>query len=470
VQAVLKRSPRPIDGCRAAVQPWLEGILWGRAVAVVTAEPPVSVTGHPPSGTGAATMAMGKLAQDGLVKYLILLPLAVLLMDRAIEARGDGVTIPPFKSPLLVSDILPILLLGISYMLYRATRYSRILATAYVLRADRLMAAVDIALDDPKLLSATTSYDSVVDASVADLDLWFTNDGRGSRLHRAFRSFVGWFNVAKFASFYLICQALLLLILAKYSVHVFSEFSDDISVGNLVLGMAALFLLLSWLSMWPLAMGMYSIASAAISHAAQVGWVLRAAERLRDLTAYVCDRIQIVIERYKDVKYERLVRQYDARAAEFELEFSDKIAEARRRDGLFEAWVPKLGALLTDAKKNSLFGADGLIYFDVCLERVTHALITAPREALEDIVGICTLMEPAITQYSSADYRARPAREAAARGILEQVKKASWNDPEPDFSARHEIRKAYDVGRVLYLAGFREQRPERWDVTLFGSP
>src|SRR5262249_20406256 len=150
---------------------------------------------------------------------------------------------------LKIREILPILLLLVSFMLHRALRYARIVLWNIVRAPEQMAKAARIALDDPDAYKINSAYyDDVVDPMTVD----FSTRPVPSRLI----PLVAPFNVIMSLAIYGIIFSMLVFMCWYVSTELLNLIDlkptwpvDPVRViGVLVLGLAGLLLFLAWLN------------------------------------------------------------------------------------------------------------------------------------------------------------------------------------------------------------------------------
>jgi hypothetical protein len=222
--------------------------------------------GDPPSDPTAGAFEIG-LSNDTRTKtalhaLVLVLPLAILIFWQALQDPNLDIELPILKLKLKIRELLPILLLLVSFMLHRAVRYARIVLWNILQAPAQMGKVARIALDDADAYKINSAYyDDVLDPMTVDLNIPLSNLER-QWLKIVARFSFATFNVIMSLAIYGIIFVMLVVMCVYVTTELFSLTSqlnlmplrplwpiDPVSViGVLVLGLAGLLLFLAWLN------------------------------------------------------------------------------------------------------------------------------------------------------------------------------------------------------------------------------
>jgi hypothetical protein len=222
--------------------------------------------GDPPSGPSAGAFEIG-LSNDTRTKtalhaLVLVLPLAILIFWQALQHPNLDIELPILKLKLKIMEVLPLLLLLVSFMLHRAVRYARIVLWNIGQAPEQMGEVARIALDDADAYKINSAYyDDVLDPMAADLNVPLNSLTRQWPMIVVQFSFAT-FNVIMSILTYGIIFMMLVVMCLYVSTELFSLtspltpipirpswFRDPIRViGILVFSLAGLLLFLAWLN------------------------------------------------------------------------------------------------------------------------------------------------------------------------------------------------------------------------------
>jgi hypothetical protein len=122
-------------------------------------------------GTGSPPDRLAiRLASDGRYRnklhvMILVLPVSILIFIEALRHPKDKIKLPIIGLDLEINSLLPLLLLVICYLLYRAIRYSRRLLVNILVLPSQV---AEIAFDSKEAFKVDTAYDEVVDEMLID--------------------------------------------------------------------------------------------------------------------------------------------------------------------------------------------------------------------------------------------------------------------------------------------------------------
>jgi len=130
--------------------------------------------GNPPQTGMVGPLEVGlsndNRAKSSLNRLVLVLPLAVLIFEQAISNPVSDIELPVLKIKVAYESVLPILLMLISYMLYRALRYARIVLWNIGYLPKNMEQVGQIVLDNSDAYKINSShYEEVVDSMGAAL-------------------------------------------------------------------------------------------------------------------------------------------------------------------------------------------------------------------------------------------------------------------------------------------------------------
>jgi hypothetical protein len=181
---------------------------------------------------------------------------------QALQHPDLDIELPILKLRLKIKELLPILLLLVSFMLHRAVRYARIVLWNIVQAPEQMGKIARIALDDADAYKINSAYyDDILDPMAADIDGPLNNLKRQWPRTLARFSFAT-FNIVMSLAAYGIIFVMLVVMCLYVSTELFSLVSplkliplgpswpiDPIRViGVLLFSLASLLLLLAWLN------------------------------------------------------------------------------------------------------------------------------------------------------------------------------------------------------------------------------
>ena len=269
--------------------------------------------------------------KTALHALILILPIAVLIFWQALQHPSLEIELPIIKLKLQIKDLLPVLLLLISYMLHRAVRYTRIVLWNVWQSPDQMGEVARIALDDAEAYKINSAhYQDVLDSMTADLSK------RLNKLGREWLRKVTWFS---FESFNVIMSiaiySIIFLMLVVMCLYVSSELlslasSQDLVhvkpswpidpahvIGVLVFGLASLLLFLAWLNaaitvltaLWVICV----LVAVPVFRAIGVVWRTPLFEPTRSVLRDLCEIAAEMREKHRDRLFERDKAAYSAR-------------------------------------------------------------------------------------------------------------------------------------------------------------
>jgi hypothetical protein len=201
-----------------------------------------------------------------LHRLVLVLPLTILIFEQALLHPDEKIKLPVVELELHISEVTPIFLMLVSFMLYRALRYARIILYGALHSLARTDAIVQIALDETEAYKVNSRYyEEVIDPMVADL-LQLVKSTKEGWARAVGKISFGGFNLILAVLGY----GLIFLMLAVMAMYVSEELYlaavklDILKQGGLIepkkaiealtLGLSGLLLLLAWLNVAPMAL------------------------------------------------------------------------------------------------------------------------------------------------------------------------------------------------------------------------
>jgi hypothetical protein len=205
------------------------------------------------------------LANDGRMKsalhrLALVLPLTLLIFEQALRQPALEIELPILKLKVTLQSILPIFLMLISYMLYRAQRYARIVLWSIVYLPRNMERVGQIVLDNSDAFKINSAYyEEVVDPMAAALLVRWKN------LRSQWTRAISWYAAVGFnLAVALVVYSIIFLILTIMAAYVSQQwlallpplkladfrppwqFVSTKAIELLVFGISALLLLLAW--------------------------------------------------------------------------------------------------------------------------------------------------------------------------------------------------------------------------------
>jgi hypothetical protein len=311
--------------------------------------------GGPPTGQ-IGTLEM-QLSNDGrqksaLHRLVLVLPITLLIFAEALRHPNEKIELPILKLEIEIQLILPIFLLIISYMLYRAIRYSRI-----ILWNVPDYRVVQIALDDTEAYKMNSAYyEEVLDPMAADLvkqlperiSAFGQNTIVGLNLLKSIAVYVSIFLMLVYMAWYVSKEwssVAASLQIDIFELHWLTQ--PTTAIDTLVVGLSALLLLLAWANAAVIALAALFLVTAIGVFIVYVfartllrcflflyGTIIFAPLRAAFRTLYsVATRMR---ERHREKVFTEETAAYDRRKEQFTVA-SPKLAEYRDRLAFYQS-------------------------------------------------------------------------------------------------------------------------------------
>jgi hypothetical protein len=115
---------------------------------------------HPKNSAGPFEIQLSndERCKDALHKLVLVLPLTILIFEQALLHPDRAIKLPLIDLELEVREVTPLFLMLISFMLYRALRYSRIVLWTIIHVPQQRNAVCQIALDDTEAYKMNSAY------------------------------------------------------------------------------------------------------------------------------------------------------------------------------------------------------------------------------------------------------------------------------------------------------------------------
>jgi len=131
--------------------------------------------GGSPSAEGTILYHHGR-TRNALHVLVLVLPLTILIFGEALRHPDADIELPVVKLKLHVEAIFPIFLMILSFMLFRAMRYSRIVLWNIAHLPGQILRVGQLALDDTEAYKMNSAhYEEAFDSMAADLILPMRN-------------------------------------------------------------------------------------------------------------------------------------------------------------------------------------------------------------------------------------------------------------------------------------------------------
>jgi hypothetical protein len=199
--------------------------------------------------------------KKALHKLVLVLPLTILIFEQALLHPDEKIKLPLVELELKINDVMPLFLMLISFMLYRALRYARIVLWTIAHMPRQMNTAGQIVLDDTDAYKMNSAYyEEVLDPAAAALVALWAKLKQGGWVRKLSWSAWQGFNVLKS----LIAYGFIFLLLGFMALYVSKEFlsflaskhirlfdlhwpvNPTAAIDVLILGVSALLLLMAW--------------------------------------------------------------------------------------------------------------------------------------------------------------------------------------------------------------------------------
>jgi hypothetical protein len=206
-----------------------------------------------------------QLNNDGRLKtslhrLVLVLPLTILIFAEALRHQNEKIKLPLLELEIQIRLVIPIFLMLICYMLYRAIRYSRIVISSVFSLPEQTNKIAQIVLDNTEAYKVSCAYyEEVLDPMAAEfVDASKNNQ---SKLIRYFNSkALPALNLTKSLVVYgliFLMLSFMILYVSKELVSAATALKTEIfklrwlsepttAIDALILGISALLLLLAW--------------------------------------------------------------------------------------------------------------------------------------------------------------------------------------------------------------------------------
>jgi hypothetical protein len=243
-------------------------------------------SGAPPSDTPPdnrasaleAQLTNGTRLKTALHRLVLVLPLTLIIFVEALRHQEENVKLPLLELDIKIASVIPIFMMLICYMLYRAMRYCRIVIWTVLILPEQINSVTQIVLDNTEAYKIKSAYyEEVLDPMVADVVAELQNSK--SNLVRALssnalpmlnwiKSFVVYcfiFLVLTFMLFYVSQELFYATTSLKIDGFKFRWLSEPTAaIDVLLLGLSSLLLLFSWLNATSVAVAVAGIAFFAV--------------------------------------------------------------------------------------------------------------------------------------------------------------------------------------------------------------
>jgi hypothetical protein len=194
--------------------------------------------------------------KTALHRLVLILPLTILIFAEALRHQDKTIKLPMLELEIELRLVIPIFLLIISYMLYRALRYSRIVLYDLVYLPERTTKVAQIVLDNTEMYKMNSAYyEEVLDPTAAELV-----DLKNNKINSISRNTFAALNLIKSLivySFIFLMLAFMIFYVSRELVPAIKTLKADIvtlrwlseptwAIDALVLGLSALLLALGW--------------------------------------------------------------------------------------------------------------------------------------------------------------------------------------------------------------------------------